>query len=84
MAPKVEALGVAADPFASRPVATTLPMSQPEAPRQGMDQAFQAAREVDLGAAGIPQAKPGWLLPVVVGILALVVGGAVTLVVMMH
>jgi serine/threonine-protein kinase len=84
MAPKVEALGVAADPFAARPVATTLPMSQPEAPRQAMDQAFQAVREVDLGAAGLPTAKPGWLLPVIVGILALVVGGAITLVVMMH
>jgi hypothetical protein len=38
----------------------------------------------DLAAAGVPAAKPGWLLPVVVGLLALVVGGAVTLVVMMH
>jgi uncharacterized integral membrane protein len=28
--------------------------------------------------------KPGWVLPLIVGVLALVVGGAVTLVVMMR
>jgi hypothetical protein len=50
-----------------------------------MDQAFQAVREVEMGgAAGVPSGKPGWLLPVVVGLVALVVGGAITLVVMMH
>jgi hypothetical protein len=49
-----------------------------------MDQAFQAVREVDMGdAAGMPASKP-WLLPVVVGLVALLVGGAITLVVMMH
>ena len=54
-------------------------------PRQGMDMAFQATREADMQyAAGVPSGKPGWLLPVVVGLLALVVGGAVTLAVMMH
>jgi serine/threonine-protein kinase len=85
-APKaaVAPLGVAADPFAAPPVATTLPMAQDAGTRQGMDQAFQAAREGDLVAMGVPSGKPGWLLPVIVGVLALVVGGAVTLVVMMH
>jgi hypothetical protein len=52
--------------------------------RQGMDQAFQATHEANLVPAGIPGGKRGWLLPVVVGLLALVVGGAVTLVVMMR
>jgi hypothetical protein len=80
------AFEIAVDPFAAQPVPITLPMSQQPGPelRQGMDQAFEAAREGDLAAAGLPSGKPGWLLPVVVGLLALVVGGAVTLVVMMH
>jgi hypothetical protein len=51
--------------------------------RQGFAQPFAEVGD-DLEAAGVPSAKPGWLLPVVVGLLALVVGGAVTLVVMMH
>ncbi|HEY6458820.1 MAG TPA: serine/threonine-protein kinase [Polyangiaceae bacterium] len=83
MVPKVAALDVAADPFAAQAVPTTLPMTQPSADvRQGMDRSFEAER--DLAAAGVPMGKPGWLLPVVVGLLALVVGGAVTLVVMMR
>jgi hypothetical protein len=48
-----------------------------------MDQAFAAARESDLMAQGVPTGKPPWVLPVIVGLVALVVGGAVTLVVMM-
>jgi serine/threonine protein kinase len=88
MVPRVAALAVAADPFAAPPpqsVPTTLPMVQPGADaRQGMDRAFDAAREAELMPAGVPMGKPGWLLPLVVGLLALVVGGAVTLVVMMH
>jgi serine/threonine-protein kinase len=85
MAPRVGALDVAADPFAASPVPTTLPMTQPSPDvRQGMDGSYEAVREADLAAAGVPMGKPGWLLPVVVGLLALVVGGAVTLVVMMR
>jgi serine/threonine-protein kinase len=80
MAPKVVPFDVAADPFAAPPVPSTLPMGQGGAEvRQGFSDAAE-----DLAAAGVPAAKPGWLLPVVVGLLALVVGGAVTLVVMMH
>jgi len=85
---------VAADPFAAQPPppgvgAAVAPLQyQPPAAyaqgRQGMDQAFQAVREVDMGGvAGVPSGKP-WLLPVVVGLVALLVGGAITLVVMMH
>jgi serine/threonine-protein kinase len=95
MAPKVAALDVAADPFAAPPPGMGGPpgMGTQAIPqqyamqmqgRQGMDQAFQATREADMQVAGVPSGKPGWLLPVVVGLLALVVGGAVTLAVMMH
>lgn len=94
MVPKAAALDVAADPFAAPPPGAgggpihTQPIPQQQAmqmqARQGMDQAFQATREADLQVAGVPSGKPGWLLPVVVGLLALVVGGAVTLAVMMH
>ncbi len=79
MAAKVAPLGEAADPFAMPPAGS----AQLE---QGMAQAFAAVREADLAAnlpAGVPAGKPGWLLPLIVGVLALLVGGAVTLVVMM-
>jgi hypothetical protein len=59
-----------------------------------MDRAFAAANEAPEHvssdgeiAQGLPSAfmnKPGWVLPLIVGVLALVVGGAVTLVVMMR
>jgi hypothetical protein len=79
-APRVAALAVAGDPFAAPPVRTHV-----EA-KQGMDLAFAAVREDELapGVPGIPSGKPAWLLPLIVGLLALVVGGAVTLVVMMR
>jgi serine/threonine protein kinase len=80
MAPKVAALGVAADPFAAPAGgAAAGPMSG----NRSMDEAFGAVREADLGSYGVPGKKPGWVLPVVVGLAALVVGGAITLVVMM-
>jgi tRNA A-37 threonylcarbamoyl transferase component Bud32 len=93
MVRKVAALDVAADPFAAPapgaggPVPTqAIPQQQAMQMqgRQAMDQAFQVTREADMQVAGMPAGKPGWLLPVVVGLLALVVGGAVTLAVMMH
>jgi tRNA A-37 threonylcarbamoyl transferase component Bud32 len=96
MAPAAGALGVAADPFAvaADPFAAPGQAAAPPpgygpapgyaAGRQGMDQAFQAVREDELGGSGMPSGKPGWLLPVIVGLVALVVGGAITLVVMMH
>jgi serine/threonine protein kinase len=74
LAAKVVPLGEAADPFA----VGGGPQSD-----QGMAQAFAAVREADLAPQGVPMGKPGWLLPLVVGVLALLVGGAVTLVVMM-
>jgi serine/threonine-protein kinase len=79
MALKPVALDVAADPFAAPPVPSTLPMGQETDARARLGDFPD-----ELEAAGIPTAKPGWLLPVAVGLLALVVGGAVTLVVMMH
>jgi hypothetical protein len=83
MAPRVAALSVAADPFAAPPGGMgQAPMAMQ--PNQGMDSAFQAVREVEYAGSGIPTRKPGWLLPVIVGLVALVVGGAITLVVMMR
>jgi serine/threonine-protein kinase len=89
MAAKVAPLAIAADPFAApAQVAPTLPMAEvPPAPiRQAMDQAFAAVREEEFsqGVPGVPSGKPAWILPLAVGVLALVVGGAVTLVVMMR
>jgi serine/threonine-protein kinase len=85
MAAKVAPLGVAADPFAADPFAAPGPAYGGGAPSpdRGMSQAFAAVREAELAPAGLPGGKPGWLLPLIVGVLALLVGGAVTLVVMM-
>jgi serine/threonine-protein kinase len=71
MAPPAPA---APDPFASPGSAGPL------SGNRAMDAAFGAVREDELVTAGLPGKKPGWVLPVVVGLLALVVGGAVTLV----
>jgi serine/threonine-protein kinase len=83
LAPKVGPVDFSSDPFAAPP-----PLGgaiAPEQPSLGrvMDQAFAATREADLEAQGVPGNKPPWMLPVVVGFIALVVGGAVTLLVMM-
>jgi serine/threonine-protein kinase len=80
MAAKVVPLGEAADPFAM-PAAPGAFGGLP--PDRGLAEAFAAVREADLQPQGVPMSKPGWLLPLVVGVLALLVGGAVTLVVMM-
>jgi hypothetical protein len=80
MAPRMAALGEAVDPFAAAPATHTAPMAQPSGP---MRQQLLDGSEPEL-ALGLPRRKPEWLLPVVVGLLALVVGGAVTLVVMTH
>jgi serine/threonine protein kinase len=81
MAPAAPALDVAADPFAAPPGhgSVVAPLSG----NRAMDAAFGAVREADLTPMGIPGQKPGWVLPVVVGLVALLVGGAVTLVAMM-
>ena len=77
LAAKVAALDIAGDPFA-------MPAAPGGAsPDQGMAQAFAAVREAELAPHGVPAGKPGWLLPLIVGVVALVLGGAVTLVVMM-
>jgi serine/threonine protein kinase len=84
MAAKVAALGEVADPFAAPGQwGAGGAVGAPAQPDQGMAQAFAAVREADLAPRGVPVGKPGWLLPLIVGVLALLVGGAVTLVVMM-
>jgi serine/threonine protein kinase len=81
LAARVAPLGEVADPFAAPdPWAAGTRPAQPE---QGMADAFAAVREADLAPRGVPTGKPGWVLPLIVGVLALLVGGAVTLVVMM-
>ena len=92
MATTLAALAVAADPFAARdpfgaPAAAAggaTSLAEPWNARRGMDQAFGAVREAELLPMGVPAAKPSWLLPLIVGVVALLVGGAVTLAVMAH
>jgi len=80
LAAKIAPLAVAADPFATP---GAWPSGGGPSPADGMARAFAATREADLAPQGVPAGKPGWLLPLVVGVLALLVGGAVTLFVMM-
>jgi eukaryotic-like serine/threonine-protein kinase len=87
MAASVAALDVAADPFAGPPPPAPWGGGQAQPPwavrppEQGGALAATMS-DAEIAAHGVPSGKPGWLLPVVVGLLALVVGGAVTLVVM--
>jgi tRNA A-37 threonylcarbamoyl transferase component Bud32 len=91
MAAKVAPLGVAGDPFAAAPghvvgdpfAASTRSvddMAIGQADNRGIAPAPDSS---DFRTAGVPAGKPGWMLPVIVGVLALLVGGAVTLFVMM-
>jgi len=79
-ASQVSTLGAGVDPFAAPGAGS----SEAAAAADDMAAAFGAIREADMGAAGLPSAgKPPWLVPVIVGVLALLVGGVVTLSVMM-
>ncbi|MGD0675293.1 MAG: serine/threonine-protein kinase [Polyangiaceae bacterium] len=81
---KVAPLAVAADPFArASPGSASLGEPQPTAPPRS-DEVFVANPGDDAAPSGPAVAKPSWLLPLIVGLLALVVGGAVTLAVMGH
>ena len=77
MARPVAPLGVAADPFAEPPP----PPWGAQPPREGGVLALTMS-DSDAPPHGVPSGKPAWLLPVLVGLLALVLGGAVTLAVM--
>ncbi len=84
----------APDPFAQKPVPTTSPMTTrapsaaasgsamnaPNAPRSPMQQqAYQGGHDDD-DLAGIPQGRPSWMIAVVVGVAALLVGGGIAII----
>jgi len=78
-ASQVSALGVSADPFAA-PGAGSV---EATAAADDMARAFGAIRDADMGTPGLPTSGKPWLVPLIVGVLALLVGGVVTLSVMM-
>lgn len=88
MQKKVGALEAAVDPFAPPPALYGAAPSAQNAPAQnydrGMDQAFAAARpsadQYEGDVSGLPGARPAWLIPLIVGCAALVVGGGLALV----
>jgi serine/threonine-protein kinase len=89
MAAAPAALEAAADPFAA-PMGAPAPMMGGGAPQgraaaMAMDDAFAASRQAAMGemAMGVPAGRPSWLVPVLIGLAALLVGGGVTLVLMM-
>jgi len=76
MQPRPQAVLAQADPFASGPRAA------PAAGGQAMADAFAAAREAELGGgggAGLPAKRPAWVLALIVGIAALLIGGGLAL-----
>lgn len=87
MAAAAGPLEAAADPFAAPAGAMAPAVAQggDRGAAMAMDDAFQATRQAAMDAPmGVPSGgRPGWLLPVIIGVAALVVGGGVTLVVMM-
>lgn len=85
MTSKVVPLAVAGDPFAAPASGGGgVPLGEPVSVGRRMDQAFGAVGEADLEPMGVPKGTPAWLLPLVVGLLALLVGGVVTLAIMGH
>ena len=84
--PAAGASGAASPPnawgSAASPPQAWASAASPTAGAAGYPQPGVTASDLLLVPHGVPTRKPGWLLPVVVGLLALVVGGAVTLVVM--
>jgi serine/threonine-protein kinase len=50
------------------------------APAGAMDQAFEVSKQADLAPLGVPTGRPAWVLPLVVGVAALLVGGGLALV----
>ena len=54
-----------------------------QAAGQNMDLAFQATRaaQYDDVPAGIPQGRPPWIIPVIVGVVALFVGGGLAIII---
>ncbi len=83
----------APDPFAQKPVATTNPMAgapmaaasspamnapYPNAPPPMQQQPYHGAADDD--HAGIPQGRPSWMIAVIVGLAALLVGGGIAII----
>jgi serine/threonine-protein kinase len=81
LAQKVAPLAVAGDPFAASPQAGRS-IAEP-APFGGAMNPTFGTLQADLVPQGVPARRREWVLPVLVGVVALVVGGAVTLIVMM-
>jgi hypothetical protein len=90
--PRPAALEAAADPFAAAPGMTTQPLAQPLPPRAFAPSApvypqaapppapYAGAAYNDEPIAGLGGNRPQWLIPVVVGLAALVVGGGIAIV----
>jgi serine/threonine-protein kinase len=81
---RAAAVETAADPFAvGDPFAAPAPAGDSRQAAMNMDRAFAAARgNEDAIALGTPQRR-GWLVPVLVGLAALLVGGAAAAAIMM-
>jgi serine/threonine protein kinase len=80
--------GAEADPFAAPQSAApgggpAGPQSAAMSAASNMNQAFQVSRQEDLAPMGLPPARPAWLVPLLVGVAALVVGGGLALVIVL-
>ena len=90
MAAKAVPLETAADPFAAPPAGSGAGSptygQPPRAAAMAMDDAFAAVRTDGYDdATGVPQrGRPAWMLPVIIGLAALFVGGGLTFALMMR
>lgn len=84
MAPAVVPMGAEADPFAQPPGGAFAPTPAGVGPASvtgsKMDSAFAVMQENEFAPVGVPSARPPWVIPVLVGLAALVVGGGLALV----
>ena len=82
MAPAVVPMGAEADPFAqpARPGSAAPATHSPSVAGANMEGAFAAMQEGEFAPVAVPAGRAPWVIPVVGGLAALVVGGGLALV----
>ena len=73
-------MGAEADPFAQPAVAQSSAVPPVRMTGSAVDGAFAAMHESEFAPVGVPSGRAPWVIPVVVGLAALVVGGGLALV----
>jgi eukaryotic-like serine/threonine-protein kinase len=85
MAPRAVPIAAEADPFAAPPGGAAKSTETPPTMVSGasgskMDSAFAAMKEAEFVPVGVPTGRAPWVIPLIVGLAALLVGGGLALV----